>query len=85
MARKTEGAVAERKPRQRKSPKQKAESLTVRACNTIDSLGYMADKLTEPQRECIHSTISEKLKSLDAAFSQVDAEDETPEPFSLPD
>lgn len=92
MARKTQPdnggtATAERKTRTRKSPKHKAESLVVKACNALDALGCMADKLTETQREGVHAALSAKLNELDEAFKAVDDDESDPEPkpFSLPD
>ena len=91
MARKTQPdsggstATAERKTRTRKSPKEKAESLVVIACNAIDALGYMAEKLNEAQREGVLAEFTVKLKELDEAFAENEEEAEEPEPFSLPD
>ena len=75
-----------RKTRKRKSPKEKAETLTVRVLNALDALGYMSAKLTEPQRGAVVTAVKTKLADLDVTFGEVDEEEsEEPEPFSLPD
>ena len=76
---------AERKTRTRKSPKEKAETLTVRVLNALDSLGCMADKLTEPQREAVVTAVKAKLATLDETFAESEDESEEPETFSLPE
>jgi hypothetical protein len=80
-------ATAEPKTRARKTPKMKAESLTVKAINALDALGCMAGKLSQTNHEEISSAVDAKVVEMKAAFDAAGADEdaEEPEPFKLSD